>query len=57
MHQLWQLDVCYGLYVTRHCSSSESCQQLYEQSREGALESCKVDLEISEREFRYVIVL
>jgi len=36
-----QPDVCYGLHETRHCSSSESYQQIHEQPREGALESCE----------------
>jgi len=37
--------------------SSESCQKVYEQSREATLERSKVDLEISEREFKHKIVL
>jgi len=28
-----QLDICYGLYETKHYSSSGSCQQVYEQSQ------------------------
>ena len=52
-----QPDVCYGLHETRHCSSSESYQQIHEQPREGALESSEVDSEISKGEFRYGIVL
>ena len=49
----------YAMVCTKakHCSSSRSRQQVFEQSWEGKLENGKVDLEISEREFRYVIVL
>jgi len=32
----------------KYCSSSVSCQHIHEQAREGALESCEVNLEISE---------
>jgi len=52
-----QPDVCYGLHEIRHRSSNESCQQIHEQSREEALESCELDSEISEGQFRYNIVL
>jgi len=46
-----------GLPETRNCSSSGSYPQIHEQPREKALESCEVDLEISEEEFKYDIVL